>query len=150
MATRKSRLVRSKRVETRVVRYLAGEQAARDWKEDHDIHVEDSEGRTWIGEVKSKAWPAGPRGLWTLLRDALEQAEKHSLLAFAVYVPVHAEIGDALVMVRLSGVPVIVTLNQFKFRFLGAEALCVFEDDEGDRSCPELIALTGVETPEAA
>lgn len=122
MATRRSTLTRSKRVETRVVRYLAGPEAARDWKEGHDISVQDSDGRVWLGEVKSMQWPSGPARLWSLLDAALRQAEKHTNLAFAVYVPANAEVGNALVMYRQSGMPVVVPLHSFRADVLGLGA----------------------------
>jgi hypothetical protein len=139
MAKKQSTLTRSKRVETRVVRYLAGPEAMRDWKDDHDISVEDANGRCWIGEVKSMAWPPGPARLWSLLSAALKQAEKHSDRAFAVYVPCHAEIENALVMVVVQGQPAVVTLQQFKFAYLGLGEwpLELIETGDGEGEAPK-------------
>lgn len=118
-ATRSSTLARSKRVENRVVRYLAGPEAIRDWKDEHDISVEDCNCRWWIGEVKSMAWPSGPARLWSMLLAALRQAQKHSDRAFAVLVPCNAEVGNALVMYEQTGQPVITTLERFRCHVLG-------------------------------
>lgn len=119
MATRQARLRSSKEAEKRVVRYLSGPDASRDWKEDHDIHVEDCDGNLWLGEVKNLTWPSGPARLWSLLDAALRQAEKHSDRVFAAYLPKFAEPQDALVMYRQSGVCVVTTLERFRAYVLG-------------------------------
>lgn len=111
-AKRTSILQRSKRAETRVAKYLWGPEARRDWKDDHDLSGLDADGNLWIGEVKSIRWPGGPAAVWTLLVAALEQAEKHSDRAFAVYIPPHCEPENALAMVRNAGAPGIVTLEE--------------------------------------
>lgn len=59
-----------KRTERLVAQFLGG---TRDWKELHDCSVADAYNRTWIIEVKSQAWPAGPGGLWTILDAARQQ-----------------------------------------------------------------------------
>jgi hypothetical protein len=114
MTTKASLLARSKKAETRVARFLWGPYVTRDWKDDWDLSGPDAEGRTWTGEVKSHAWPAGPGALVKLMRDAFAQAEKHSERAFAVVIPPHCEPEHALCMFRLVGEPVTGTLFQFK------------------------------------
>lgn len=118
MAKRTSVLARSKIAETRVARFLWGPDAARDWKELHDVSGPDAEGRIWIGEIKSHAWPIGPLSLWSLMTAALEQAEKQSNFAFAVLIPPHCEEEAALCMRRISGQPVIEPLLDFKQRVI--------------------------------
>lgn len=121
MTTKANLLRRSKVAETRVARFLWGPYVTRDWKDDHDVSGPDAEGNTWIGEVKSKAWPAGPQMLLTILRDAFAQAEKHSERAFAVVIPPGCEAEHALCMFRLMGEPVTGTLGQFKRMIEGCE-----------------------------
>lgn len=122
VAKRQSICQRSKRVETRVARYLWGPEAARDWKEQHDIRGEDADGNTWTGEVKSYAWPAGPKRLWAILMAAFEQATGYERdRRFSVLVPTGASVEDALVMYPDCGVPVIVTLRQFRATVLQVE-----------------------------
>ena len=119
MATKASILQRSKKVETRVARFLFGEAAARDWKELSDISGDDADGRRWIGEVKSYAWPAGPARLLSILGAALEQAERHSDRAFAVLVPTNCQVENALVMLRREGIPVVMVAGAFRGSVLG-------------------------------
>ena len=107
-------LSRSKAAENRVVRYLFGEDATRDWKETHDISGVDSEGNTWIGEVKNYTWVTGPATLWTLLYSAFEQAEGYSQKCFAIYIPKNAKVENALVMVRMNSIPVVMSAEAFK------------------------------------
>ena len=131
MATRQSTLIRSKRAETRVAKFLFGPDARRDWKDDHDLSGEDADGNRWIGEVKNHAWPAGPKTLWDLLEKALLQAEKHSNRAFAVYIPKSASIEDGLVMIRMNDSLVIKTLREFQVH-LGLHQTCYEPATETD------------------
>ena len=119
MATRASVLQRSKKVETRVAKYLWGEDAARDWKDDYDVSGDDADGRRWIGEVKSYAWPSGSARLLSILGAALEQAEKHSDRAFSILVPTNCEVANALVMLRREGIPVVMGAQAFRGSVLG-------------------------------
>lgn len=107
-------LSRSKTAENRVVRYLFGEDATRDWKETHDISGVDSEGNTWIGEVKNYTWVTGCGTLWTLMYSAFEQAQGYSERSFAIYIPKNASVENALVMFKMLNTPVIVSAETFK------------------------------------
>ena len=107
-------LSRSKTAENRVVRYLFGEDATRDWKETHDISGVDSEGATWIGEVKNYTWVTGCGTLWTLMYSAFEQAQGYSERSFAIYIPKNASVENALVMFKMNGIPVVVSADVFK------------------------------------
>ncbi len=109
----------SQRVENRVARYLWGSDACRDWKEQHDIRGEDANGNTWVGEVKSYAWPAGPKRLWAMLMAAYDQATGYEAeRRFSVLVPTHSSVEDALVMYPNCGEPVVVTLRRFRAKVL--------------------------------
>lgn len=115
-AKRTSVLRRSKQAENRVVRYLAGPEAKRDWKDEHDITVEDADGNVWTGEVKNYAWPTGPGGLWKIMDKAFEQASGYSNRSFACYLPTNSELRFALVASRVGGEVAVTTLEQFRAR----------------------------------
>lgn len=91
MATRASILQRSKRVEREVVKFFAGPDAARAWKEDWDVAFTVN-GRPWVVEVKSVRFTS-IGDLWRIGTAALEQAESYlcrqppRCLAFAAVWP---------------------------------------------------------------
>ena len=128
---RTSILARSKRVENRVARYIWGPEALRDWKDTQDVSGLDAHLNLWVGEVKSYKWPAGPVRLWTILHDALLQAEGNlsgvehpdkasgAPMGFAVLVPKGCETKDALVMFRREADPIVTTLQWFRDSLLG-------------------------------
>ena len=125
MAKRQSISARAKKAENRVVRYLFGADKFRDWKDERDIHGDvyagdDADGQEWVGECKNYAWPAGPKRMWSILFAALEQCEGYSTRAFAVFIPVHCEVADALVMWRHSGIPIVTTAESFRDRLCKA------------------------------
>ena len=95
----------AKKAENRVAKYLWGEDALRDWKEDHDLSGLDANGDTWLIEVKNWAWPAGPERMVVIQLAALEQAEKHITdplfeHACSVLIPSKTTVESALVMYR--------------------------------------------------
>lgn len=77
MPKRSSTLQHSKVVERQVVRYLWGPDAARAWKEQHDLAGTDLNGQQWIGEVKDYSHETirGAGGILRVALTALEQAE---------------------------------------------------------------------------
>jgi hypothetical protein len=113
----------SKRAETRVAEYLWGEDAKRvGGLGANDVQGPDAAGNLWKGEVKNHRWPSGPGAVWTLLANALAQAEQHGERAFACYLPKSCEAHCALVMYRVHGQAMVVTLDEFKQRLgLGAQ-----------------------------
>jgi hypothetical protein len=123
MTTRASTLRRSKVAENKVIRYFAGEQALRSWKDEWDISLKDHEGNIWTGEVKAHEWPASPGRFVALMHKALEQAEGYNArFAFACYAPKGSEAKSWMVCVRAQGVPVIVTADTFRVKWLGSPA----------------------------
>ena len=66
-----------KRTEALVAAYLGCEPdehgSLRDWKDLHDLSIEGIGGATFVVEVKSHSWRSGPKTLWGLLDDALNQ-----------------------------------------------------------------------------
>ena len=119
IATRATTYRRTQRAETRVAKFLWGAGAQRDWKERHDVSGTDADGAVWLGEVKSDQWPSGPRAVWGILNRALDQVLRLTDRGFAVYLPKHSEVGDALVMVEEGGRRVVMTLAQFRERLAG-------------------------------
>lgn len=119
MAKKSSIRDRANNAENRVCKYVWGEY--RDWKEDHDKKGLDGNGNLWTCEVKNYAWRTGPKTLWTLLSNALEQAKKYDDTqshSFSVYIPKNAEVQDSLVMYEMDGSAVITTLELFKINVL--------------------------------
>ena len=129
MSKRSSINARSKVAENRVSQYLWG--SYRDWKDQHDISGPDKYGNVWYGEVKNWEWVSGPRGLWTILKKAYAQVEKATVeilkdhvgypLIFAVFLPKHCEVEDAIV-IRMNAEDVCIqTLKDFKKLVIGYE-----------------------------
>lgn len=123
-ATRASIAAQAKKVENRVSRYLWGEDHLRDWKDDNDVSGLDCTGMIWFVEVKNWAWPAGPQKLWTVLYNALDQAQGYAdkwklhnegqAYACSVLLPLYTQDPYALVMYGDRELPRIITLEQFK------------------------------------
>lgn len=126
MAKQSNILIRSKRVENNVQRYL-WPGTSRAWKERWDVGAFDEEG-DWlcIGEVKSRK-AGGLCDIWTKLSEALDQAEDvaphEECWCFAVLLPPSTRVCDAFVMYRpwglhgsendYDGTKVVMTLEQF-------------------------------------
>lgn len=126
MSKRTSTLQHSKLVERQVVRFLAGPEAARDWKDLHDISVLDNDGRTWYGEVKDysgQTLSAGG-GELSLGREALAQVEAtrpDGDLCFAWLHRKRRQLERDWVAVRVTGAVVFMAGEEFRARWLGLE-----------------------------
>lgn len=121
MAKRSSINARSKKAEQKVVRYICDDdQALRSWKEDFDLAVIGECNVRWTIEVKNWEFPAGPAGVWTLLSNALDQAETYGNPACcAVLIPPRCQPKDALVMETdpLQGIRIVMPLSAFKAKY---------------------------------
>lgn len=130
-ATKQSINRLSKVAERRVVKYLWGADAQRDWKEEHDISGPDHEGNVWIGEVKNQQYRPGPRANRKLLEAAFAQACKHDTTRrFAVHIPPGCQVEDAEVLTIVQSCQRRMSLQQFKFEVLQMAYEDHFEDIE--------------------
>ena len=131
---RSSKIAESKRKETEWILYLwpdaprdeAG--SVRAWSERWDGGGQgwmvDFDGRPVYVEHKWMKWPAGPRAVWSILRNAYEQlwdACPARVLLVAAYRPLNSRVEDTLCMLELQGVYVVMRAADFKAAFIEGE-----------------------------
>jgi len=117
-----------KQVERDVCHYLWPE-SQRDWMALYDLCGPDYDDEPIYVEVKSQAWPRGPRAVWTLLQQAMAQLENAcqrsgvSGRLLVVHKPTHCACPDALAYTKVNNAPVVMRLEHFKTVFVEAQPL---------------------------
>ena len=112
-----------KQVERDVCHFLWPDRQ-RDWMALYDLSGPDYDDKPIYVEVKSQAWPRGPRAVWTLLQQAMEQLESACQRTgvwgrlLVVHKPMHCACSDALAYTKVNNVPVVMMLAHFRMVFI--------------------------------